>query len=360
MTELRALPYDWKDLRKRLQARILDLLPALSIVDAPRNGLVMPRNPTRTDRHAGSFVIWCGRDAAGAWKDYATGESGDVFDLVGYLLGLREKIDAYWWALEFLGLGRGVVRSAEDAVAARQRAERERLAGEARAGAEATAKSAALFKQWLTLAPIAGTIAETYLREARRIPLDRLGSMPGALRLASALDHIDRDSGEVTSWPCMVAAMTRGTKVVALHRTWLAPDGSGKAPVDKPKKMIGPTAGAAIRLSAGVGGLSPSKAAEKGKLGPLGLGEGIETCLTVACARLDYRVWAAGSLSLMGLVEWPACASAAVLLGENDYSPQAVEAFARVEARWRAMSQGRPLVTVASQVGSDFNDWACA
>ena len=60
----------------------------------------------------------------------------------------------------------------------------------------------------------------------------------------------------------------------------------------------------------------------------------------------------------MGLFDWPDCASAVVLLSENDYSPQAVEAFGRIGAHWRAQSAGRELVTAASAVGSDFNDWA--
>ncbi len=358
MSELRALPYDWKDLRKRLQARVPDLVRRLGVVDPIRGGIVMPLNPTRQDRRPGSFVIWTGGDGAGAWKDYATGEAGDVIDLVGYLLGLATRMDAYWWCLEFLGLGRGEVRTASQAEADRRRAERDRLAGEARANADAADRSAGLFKSWLALPPIAGTLAETYLREARKIPLDRLPHMPGALRFAPALDHTDKDTGEVTSWPCMVAAMTRGSKFASIHRTFLALDGSGKAPVNKPKMMLGPCRGAAIRLSPGPSGLSPGAADKKGRRDPLALGEGIETTLTVACARLDYRAWAAGSLSLMGLLDWPDCASAAVLLKENDYSPEAVTAFARVEAHWQAQSAGRPLVTAASSVGSDFNDWA--
>lgn len=354
----RPLPYDWKDLRARLQARISDLLPQLGIADQARAGKVTPRNPTRDDRHPGSFVIWTGRDVAGAWRDYATGESGDVVDLIGYLNGLATRMDAYWWALEFLGLGRGEVRSAGQAEADRRRAARDRKAAEARREADEVGKSAELFAWWRSLAPIAGTLAETYLVEARGIDLSRLRHLPGALRFTPALDHIDLETGELTLWPCMVAAMTRGTRLAGVHRTWLASDGGGKAPVTRPKMMKGPARGAAIRLSAGPSGFSPTKAEAKNLSEPLILGEGIETTLSCAVARPDYRAWAAGSLSLMGAIDWPACASAVILL-QDAMAPgsPAAEAFARVLAHWRAQAAGRPVKTGASRVGSDFNDW---
>lgn len=361
MPEPRPLPYDWKDVKRRLQARMPDLLRRLGI-DAPiRGNLCMPRNPRRGDRKPGSFVIWTDGDGAGAWRDYACGPecAGDVFDLVAYLEGLQAKIDVYWWALEFLGLGRGEVRTAPQAELERRRAADERAAAEAKRQANEDGRSADLFGAWLKLPSIAGTVAETYLTKARGIDLGRIRP-PGALRFAQRLEHIDEDTGEVTYWPAMVAAMTRGKKVVALHRTWLHPEGRGKAEVAKAKKMIGPARGAAIRLTPGPSGHSPTQAAAKGVVGPLALGEGIETCLSVAVARPDYRVWAAGSLSLMGLVEWPACASAAVLLRDNDWHPTAHQAFDAAMEHWRKQSQGRPVVAAASEVGGDFNDWARA
>jgi Toprim domain len=352
------LPYAWSEVRSRLQGNVHRLLPELGITDRPAGGMVTPRNPTRNDRRPGSFVIWTGGEGAGAWKDYATDEHGDVIDLVAYLLGLKQKIDAYWWALEFLGLHRGNVRSASSDELERARRERDRKAADAKSQADEAEKSAVLFKRWLELAPIAGTLAEIYLRDARGIPLQRLKRTPGALRFAAAWDHIDKETGEVTTWPCMVAAMTRGKKVVALHRTFLARDGSGKADVAKAKMMIGPSRASAIRLASGPSGLAPHKAEAAGVFGPLAIGEGIETSLTVAAARPDYRVWAAGSLSLMGLLDWPGCASAVVLLRDNDWKAEARAAFARVETHWRDQANGRPLEVVASAHGSDFNDWA--
>ena len=65
----------------------------------------------------------------------------------------------------------------------------------------------------------------------------------------------------------MVALVTHGADgtPLAIHRTFLARDGSGKAPVDPPKMMLGPCRGGAVRLG------------EPGDV--LMVGEGIETCL---------------------------------------------------------------------------------
>ena len=59
----------------------------------------------------------------------------------------------------------------------------------------------------------------------------------------------------------------RTAKPIAIHRTFLKKDGTGKAPVPRQKMMLGPCAGGAVRL------------AEAGER--IAVGEGIETCLSV-------------------------------------------------------------------------------
>jgi hypothetical protein len=81
-------------------------------------------------------------------------------------------------------------------------------------------------------------------------------------------------------WPAMVALVTNGADAtpLAIHRTFLARDGDGKASVRPQKMMFGPCRGGAVRL------------AEPGDL--LMVGEGIETCL--AAMRVTGRpAWAA-------------------------------------------------------------------
>ncbi|MBX9708024.1 MAG: toprim domain-containing protein, partial [Caulobacteraceae bacterium] len=194
----------------------------------------------------------------------------------------------------------------------------------------------------------------------RGLPIDRLAARPGAIRQLAACDHFDKATGEITTWPAMATAISgAGGNVTGLHLTWLQPDGRGKAPVDKPKKMRGVVVGGAIRLSKGAAKLSPEAAAQAGKTGPLIITEGIEDALTAAIARPDDRVWAAGSLSLLGELAWPDCASSVVLVADNDWlKPAAVAAFEAVEAKWREMARGRPLKVVRAEVGKDLNDWA--
>jgi Toprim domain len=359
------LPYEPQEIRERLQGRLHDLLPKLGIDDRLRGRVLLTSNPRRADnRRKGNFAIWLSGDGAGSFKDYglAGDVRGDVFQLIQYLARLNSWIDSYWWALDFLNLQRGQVRSAEQAKVDRERVEAERRSREMKHQAEDRARSRALFGSWLKLPEsIADTPVERYLREARGIPMERLGSPKfrlGALRYAVRLEHIDGETGEVTYWPAMVAAMTAGLTVTGLHRTWLAPDGRGKALVNMPKKMVGRTAGAAIRLTPGPSGLAPTRAAQKGIVGPLAVGEGIETSLTVAAAMPEWRVWAAGSVSHMGLIEWPACADRVILLRDNDWKPAAREAFEKqVLENWRRQARGRTVDVIQSEVGNDFNDW---
>jgi putative DNA primase/helicase len=102
-----------------------------------------------------------------------------------------------------------------------------------------------------------GSLVKTYLA-ARGLHLP----LPKTLRFHAGLKH--RSGG---NWPTMVALVTRGVDDAALgiHRTFIARDGSGKAPVAPQKMMLGPCRGGAVRL------------AEAGNV--LMVGEGIETCL---------------------------------------------------------------------------------
>ena len=81
---------------------------------------------------------------------------------------------------------------------------------------------------WNDARPAADTALETYLR-SRLIT----HSPPDALRFAPCLWH----KASRAFWPAMVAVVTRGAddKPIAIHRTFLKADGSGKAPVE-PKR----------------------------------------------------------------------------------------------------------------------------
>ena len=111
-----------------------------------------------------------------------------------------------------------------------------------RQSAEVTTKrSEAALAIWHNARPAAGTLVETYLA-SRGLHLPP----PPTLRFHAGLKH---PSGGV--WPAMVALVTRGSEdtPIAIHRTFLARDGSGKAPVEPQKMMLGPCRGGAVRLA---------------------------------------------------------------------------------------------------------------
>ena len=127
---------------------------------------------------------------------------------------------------------------------------------------------------WQSAKPAQGTPVETYLASRGiRVPT------PDALRFHAGLKH---PSGGI--WPVMVALVTNGADgtPIAVHRTFLARDGVGKAPVDPPKMMFGPCRDGAVRLA------DPSDV--------LMVGEGIETCLAAMLAS-GNPAWAALSTS---------------------------------------------------------------
>jgi len=358
------LPHDKDRVKDALQQRIIGVLDALGFREPVRQGMMTPLNPMRADRRPGSFVIWLDGQRGAYFKDHSSGEEGDIYELIRWTQSLDRWIDAYWWSLNFLGWGRHDVRSADQLRLDRERAERERKAAAARREAEDAAKAGKAKWFWTVECRIIDwtvpSPVRTYLETARELPLDRLPAMPGAIRFNPALDHFDRDTGEVTTWPAMVTAMSGpGGDVTAVHRTWLDADGLGKAPVAKAKKMKGIATGAAMRLSKGASGLSPEEAVRRGVTGPLIITEGIEDALTAAIAAPDARVWAAGSLSGLDGLAWHPCASSVVLVADNDWlTPEAITAFERAEAKWRAMADGRPLKVVRADVGKDLNDWA--
>ncbi len=105
---------------------------------------------------------------------------------------------------------------------------------------DAKARTEAALAIWRASQDIAGSLGETYLR-SRGLALSPLSS----LRFHPGLKHA---SGGV--WPAMVALVAHGEtgEAVAVHRTFLARDGHGKAPVDPPKMMLGPCRGGVVRL----------------------------------------------------------------------------------------------------------------
>ena len=158
--------------------------------------------------------------------------------------------------------------------------------------------------------------------------------LPSSLRCHQALRH---PLGEV--WPCMVALVTRGGDgtPLAIHRTFLALDGKGKAPVMPAKMMLGPCRGGAVRL------------AEAGS--SVMVGEGIETCLA-AMQMTGRPAWAALSTSGLKSLELPPSIEEVVVLADGDAPGEAAAAYCA--RRWAR--EGRQVRIARPPRGMDFAD----
>ena len=190
-------------------------------------------------------------------------------------------------------------------------------------------RSEAALAIWQHTMPPERTRLEAYLA-SRRLFI----APPPTLRFHGALKH---PSGG--TWPAMVALVTRGydDTPLAIHRTFLAHDGSGKAPVDPQKMMLGPCRGGAVRL------------AEPGNV--LMVGEGIETCLAAMRAS-GHPAWAALSTSGLRALDLPKDVRDVIVLADGDDPGEA----AAQECARRWTWEGRRVRIARPPQGMDFND----
>jgi putative DNA primase/helicase len=190
-------------------------------------------------------------------------------------------------------------------------------------------RSAAALDIWQSAMPAQETLVTTYLA-SRGL---HLPASP-TLRFHANLRH---PSGGV--WPGMIALVAHGSDntPLAIHRTFLARDGAGKAPVNPQKMMFGPCRGGAVQLG------TPS--------GVLMVGEGIETCLA-AMRATGNAAWAALSTSGLRALNLPDAFRDVVILADGDAPGEA--AACECARRWKR--QGSRIRIARPPLGMDFND----
>ena len=149
-----------------------------------------------------------------------------------------------------------------------------------------------------------------------------------------------RDEGQTRSLPrpALIAAVTDGAGVLqGVHRTWLAPDGQGKARVETQRRAMGHLLGNAVRLT-------PHDDI-------LVVGEGIETMLSLVEAVPSLPVWAALSSGHLGAVLLPEGLQRLYIAIDRD--PAGQRAAERLSAR---ATEGGVSVQVLEPRLGDFND----
>ncbi|WP_299404876.1 toprim domain-containing protein [uncultured Roseobacter sp.] len=214
-----------------------------------------------------------GKGAAGKWTDAATGEHGDLLDLIAANLNLSTLRDTLDEARRFLSVPRPEPPT------------RQPQTPIARGSPEAARRL------WAMGQPIAGTLAERYL-SARGLTDLRSVS---ALRFHPNCYYWREDAvaGErPDAWPALLAKVTdnAGT-LTGVHRTWFDPQTTGKAPLDPNRKAMGNLLGHAVRIG------SPTNI--------LAVGEGLETMLSLRLALAGLPIAAALSGNHLAAFEPP-------------------------------------------------------
>jgi hypothetical protein len=250
---------------------------------------------------------------AGHWTDSATGEHGDLLDLIGRnrSLDLPAALDA---ARAFLALPHPVSQP-----------------GPVPSGSSESARR--LFQRGC---PIPGTLAESYLRV--RGLLGRL-DWP-SLRFHPAVWYRPHADAPREFWPALLAAVTDGDGIITgLQRTYLDPSGLGKAPLTDPRRALGSLLGNGVRF-----GIATDV---------LAAGEGIETVLALKSVLPDLPMIAALSANhLAALLFAPALARLYVARDNDAAGRMAVE---RLTARGHmAGVEVRPLVPWADDFNTDL------
>lgn len=169
---------------------------------------------------------------AGKWQDLATGEYGDLLDIIREAKGLRRFADVTEEARRFLANPPHPTAKPYPA---------EKVAS----GSPAAARR--LFNASMA---IQGTLAEQYLK-GRGVAM--LGDA-GALRYHPCCYYGGPDASRNETWPALIAAVSDGEgNITGIHRTYLDPDGFdpvrlGKAPVECPKRSMGSIHGHGVRF----------------------------------------------------------------------------------------------------------------
>jgi hypothetical protein len=241
--------------------------------------------------------------AAGKWIDFAAGQHGDLLDLIARSRRLEDFRDVAEEARRFLSL--------PNTVTARSRPP-------APAGSLEAAR-----RLFASAKPIHGTIAETYLR--RRGIADARGLM--ALRFHATCFYRAREDAPRETWPALLAAVTdvRGT-VTGVLRTWLARDGSDKAPLSTPRRAMGHLLGNGVRF----GVVESASAATD----VIAAGEGLETMLSLRCVLPGMPMIAALSATHLAALAPPPGLERLYVARDNDRAGRyaAERLAARVQA----------------------------
>jgi len=256
-----------------------------------------------------------GPGAAGKWTDAATGEHGDLLDLIRLRCAIGSLGDAMDEARGFLALPRSAAapphRPSYDRGSAPEAAYRLFRAGR----------------------PIIGTPAEPYLRARGITAVD----FP-ALRFHPSVFYRADERSPLRRLPAMLAAITDlDGRLVGVNRTWLDTECRSLAELDAPRKVLGVLLGHGVRFGDATNRLLA--------------GEGIETVLSLKSVLPELPMVAALTANHLAALFLPAGLGRLVIARDNDDAGLC----AAVRLRERAEAQGIVVHDLVPCLG-DFND----
>lgn len=255
---------------------------------------------------------------AGKWTDAATGEHGDLLDIIRESCGLIDFKDVADEARTFLSMPPSEPEAREP-----------KRRSSAPHGSPEAARRLIRMSQ-----PIFGTLVQAYLRERGIQDLRGTGSLHYHPRCYYRPD----EHSPTETWPAMIAAVTDvDGKITGAHRTWLDPRRRDKAPIDTPKRAMGSLLGNAVRFGTG----SEVMAA----------GEGIETVLSLRQILPGMPMLAALSAAHLAAILFPDTLQRLYIVRDND--PAGDEA--RDILIERANAAGIEAIVISPELG-DFNE----
>jgi hypothetical protein len=260
---------------------------------------------------------------AGKWNDAATGEHGDLLDVIRESLGLRDFRAVAEEARRFLKLP----RTEQDFAS---KPDRPAVLG----GSPEAAR-----RLFAISSPIEGTVVETYLQR-RGITHVHHG---GSLRFHPRCYYRPNEHLPTEIWPAMIACVTDlDGRITGVHRTWLNPGGFdrvrlGKAPIDTPRRAMGDLLGNAARF----GVVDDVLAA----------GEGVETMLSLRCVLPTMPMAAALSANHLSAMLLPPGLRRLYIARDADAAGDRVHAV----LTQRAAAAGIEAIALSPRLG-DFNE----
>jgi hypothetical protein len=264
-----------------------------------------------------------GPGAAGKWTDSATGEHGDLLDVIRESCGFIDFRDVAAEARRFLRV---------------PRSDRPWTSKPIRAPVPAGSPEAA--RRLIAMSqPIRRSLVETYLRNRGIEAIHDAG----ALRFHPRCYYRPDDGSPTETWPAMIASVTDlDGRITGAHRTWLDPEGFncrrlGKAPVDTPRRAMGDLLGHAVRF-----GVANDV---------LAAGEGIETMLSLRCALPTMPMIAALSANHLAALLLPLTLRRLYIAADADTAGD----MALAALTERAEAAGVEALALSPRMG-DFNE----